>query len=98
MTELDLLIYGSLWRNAAHFEAGLELIRCLGSADERARTFAHELLVDAGPRSITLLQAAVASGEVEGKDAAKCFAALLIDGAGNEAEVRDLLAYKRSDC
>ncbi len=93
MTELDLLIYGSLWRNSAHPQAGWELIRSLGSADPRARAIAQELLVDAGPQSIELLQVAVASGAATGKDAADCIAAFLMD----EGQ-RPTLEPDQSDC
>ena len=62
MRNVNLLLCGNLWQNLGDQQAGWELIRCLRSSDPQVRDAAQEYLVEAGPRSIKLLQAAAASG------------------------------------
>jgi predicted deacylase len=82
MRELDVLVSGSLWLKGGHEQSGWELIRCLQSVDPDICGIARQFLVEAGLRSVVLLQAAVASGELSGKLAADCMAKTLA-GAGN---------------
>ncbi|MGA1999677.1 MAG: hypothetical protein ABSG52_06770 [Terriglobales bacterium] len=77
MRNVNLLLCGNLWQNLGDQQAGWELIRCLRSSDPQVRDAAQEYLVEAGPRSIKLLQAAIASGALEGATAAECMVTLL---------------------
>jgi hypothetical protein len=77
MRGVNLRLCGNLWQNLGDQRAGWELIRCLRSSDPQLRDAAQEYLVGAGPRSIKLLQAAIASGALEGAMAAECMATLL---------------------
>jgi len=77
MRDVNVRLCGNLWQNLGDQQAGWELIRCLRSSDPQLRDAAQEYLVEAGPRSIKLLQAAVASGALEGAMAAECMATLL---------------------
>jgi hypothetical protein len=77
MRDVNLLLCGNLWQSLGDQQAGWELIRCLRSSDPRVRDAAQEYLVEAGPRSIKLLQAAVASGALEGAIAADCMVTVL---------------------
>lgn len=77
MNDIDILRCGNLWQSLGDQQAGWELIRFLRSSDPQVRDAAQEYLADAGPRSITLLQAAVASGVLEGTTAAECMVTLL---------------------
>jgi hypothetical protein len=77
MNDIDILRCGNLWQSLGDQQAGWELIRFLRSSDPQVRDAAQEYLADAGPRSITLLQAAVASGVLEGTTAADCMVTLL---------------------
>jgi hypothetical protein len=79
MNDIDILRCGNLWQSLGDQQAGWELIRCLRSSDPQVRGAAQEYLVEAGPRSITLLRAAVASGVLEGTTAAECMVTLLAD-------------------
>jgi len=77
MKDIDILRCGNLWQSLGDQQAGWELIRCLRSSDPEVRGTVQEYLVEAGPRSFTLLQAAVASGVLEGTTAAECMVTLL---------------------
>jgi hypothetical protein len=77
MREVNLFLCGNLWQNLGDQQAGWELIRCLRSSDPQVRDAAQEYLVEAGPRSIKLLQAAVASGALEGAMASECMVTVL---------------------
>ena len=77
MRHVNLRLCGNLWQNLGDQQAGWELIRCLRSSDPQVRDAAQEYLVEAGPRSIKLLQAAVASGALEGAMAAECMVTVL---------------------
>ena len=77
MDNLELLICGSLWQNLGDDDAGWELIRCLRSSDPQVRGTAQGFLLEAGPRSIKLLQAAVAAGVLDGTVAAECIVTLI---------------------
>ena len=79
MRNINLLRCGNLWQNLGDQQAGWELIRHLQSSDPEVRWAAKEYLLEAGPRSIRLLQSAVASGAVEGSIAVDCIVALLSD-------------------
>ncbi len=98
MKDIDLLLCGNLWQSLGDHQAGWKLIRCLGSSDPQVRGAAQEYLVEAGPRSIKLLQVAVASGALEGALAAECMVTLLTcmscDSSPDEAALPDL----RYDC
>jgi|tagenome__1003787_1003787.scaffolds.fasta_scaffold19809210_2 hypothetical protein len=65
VTKVDLLLYGNRWQSSGDEEAGWELVRCLESSDPEIRVTAETYMAEAGPRSIKLLQAAVASGTVQ---------------------------------
>ncbi len=56
---------GNAWQTLADPEAGWELVRHLSSVDIDVRHTAQEFLVQAGPRSIKLLQSAFACGALE---------------------------------
>lgn len=77
MRDVNVRLCGSLWQSLGDQQAGWGLIRCLRSSDPQVRDAAQEYLVEAGPRSIKLLQAAVASGALEGPMAAECMATVL---------------------
>lgn len=79
MRKIDLLLSGNLWQTLGDQQAGWDLIRHLRSSDPETRGAAQEYLLEAGPRSIKLLQSAVASGALEGVIAVDCIAALLAD-------------------
>ncbi len=79
MRNINLLLSGNLWQNLGDQQAGWELIRHLRSSDPELRWAAQEFLIEAGPRSIRLLQSAVASGALEGSLAVDCMVALLAD-------------------
>ncbi len=70
MDDFNLHLYGNLWRSHGDHDAGLHLIPSLQSPDPETRHAAQEYLADAGPRSIKLLQAAIASGTLNGLVAA----------------------------
>ena len=90
MRNIDLLLCGNLWQNLGDQQAGWELIRHLRSPDPEVRYAAQEYLVEAGPRSIRLLQSAVASGALEGATAVDCMVDLLSDlPKNNSAEDYD---------
>jgi len=95
MTDVNLFLCGNLWQNLGDQQAGWELIRRLRSSDPQVRDEAQEYLVEAGPRSIKLLQAAVASGALEGAMASECMATVL-DCAAFEDSPDD--ADLRYDC
>ena len=77
MRDLNLYLCGNLWQNLGDDEAGWQLVRYLRSPDPKTRSAAEAYLVEAGPRSIKLLQAAVASGTIETSLAAECLVTLL---------------------
>ena len=79
MRDINLLLCGNLWQNLGDQQAGWELIRHLRSSDPEVRWVAQEYLLEAGPRSIRLLQSAVASGALEGPIAVDCIVELLSD-------------------
>jgi hypothetical protein len=62
MKRIDLSLCGNLWQTFGDEEAGWTLVRCLESSDPEVRMSAEDYLAEAGPRSIKLLQVAVASG------------------------------------
>ncbi len=76
MRNINLLRCGNLWQNLGDQQAGWELIRHLQSPDTHVRSAAQVYLLEAGPRSIKLLQAAVVSGALEGAIAIDCILAL----------------------
>ena len=84
MRDVNLFLCGNLWQNLGDHQAGWKLIRHLRSSDPQVRDAAQEYLVEAGPRSIMLLQAAVASGALEGAMASECMVTVL-DGAPFES-------------
>jgi HEAT repeat protein len=55
-----LFALGALWRAAGVESAGRALVKALGEGDENLRTIAGMMLVKAGPRSVPLLQDALA--------------------------------------
>ena len=77
MRDVELFLCGNLWQNLGDQRAGWELIRCLRSSDYQLRCAAQEYLAEAGPRSIKLLQAAVASGVLDGALASECMVTVL---------------------
>ena len=77
MKDVNLLLCGNLWQSRGDYQAGWELIHCLRSSDSQVRVAAQKYLVEAGPRSIKLLQAAVTSGALEGAMAAECMVTVL---------------------
>ena len=77
MKDINIFRCGNLWQSLGDQQAGWELIRCLRSSDPQVRGAAQEYLAEAGPRSIALLQAAVASGVLEDATAAECMVTLL---------------------
>jgi HEAT repeat protein len=92
MRDVNIRLCGNLWQNLGDQQAGWELIRCLRSSDPQVRDAAQEYLVEAGPRSITLLQAAIASGALEGATAVECMVTLLdfmaLEDTPEEADLR----------
>ena len=93
----DVNLCGNLWQNMGDCQAGWELIRCLRSSDPDVRGAAQAYLVEAGPRSIRLLQAAVASRALEGVIAAQCMAALIAAMAWDTSP-SELLIDPTYDC
>lgn len=89
LSNANILLCGNLWQNLGDDEAGWELVRYLRSPDPNIRLAAEAYLVEAGPRSIKLLQAAVASGTLETAVAAECLVTLLTltscDSSGHES-------------
>ena len=90
ISDVNIFLCGNLWQNLGDDEAGWQLVRCLRSPDPKTRSAAEAYLVEAGPRSIKLLQAAVASGTIEIAVAAECLVTLLTitacDSSGRESE------------
>lgn len=76
MQDVNLLLCGNLWQSLGDQRAGWELIRCLQSHDPQVRDAAHEYLVEAGPRSVKLLQAAILAGALDDEVAVDCMIAL----------------------
>jgi hypothetical protein len=89
MKEVSLYLCGNLWQNLGDHEAGWGLVRYLRSSDPQVRTAAEAFLVEAGPRSIRLLQSAVSLGALETAVAADCLVTLLTitarDSSGHES-------------
>ena len=77
MSSANIFLCGNLWQNLGDDEAGWELVRYLRSPDPTMRSAAEAYLVEAGPRSIRLLQAAITSGTLETAVAAECLVTLL---------------------
>jgi HEAT repeat protein len=98
MKDVNVRLCGNLWQNLGDQQAGWELIRCLRSSDPHVRGAAQVYLAEAGPRSIKLLQAAVALGALEGAMASECMVTVLdclsYDTAPDEPAFSDL----RPDC
>lgn len=88
MSDANIFLCGNLWQNLGDHDAGWQLVRYLRSQDPGLRTAAEAYLVEAGPRSIRLLQAAVAAGSLEAEVAAECLFDLLDDASrdGNGRE------------
>ncbi len=68
---------GNLWQNLGDVEAGWQLLRFLQSPDLQVRSAAEEFLVQAGPRSIRLMQTAVATGTLDPAVAAQSLVTLM---------------------
>jgi hypothetical protein len=98
MKDVNLFLCGNLWQSLGDHQAGWELVRCLRSSDPQVRGAAQEYLLEAGPRSIKLLQTAVASSALESAVAAECLVTLLTcmscDSSPDEPAITDL----RYDC
>jgi hypothetical protein len=98
MQDGNLLLCGNLWRSLGDDQAGWELIRCLRSSNPQVRGAAQEYLAEAGPRSIKLLQAAVASGVLEGTTAVECVVTLLDGMSYNDSPDERAFVDLRYDC
>ena len=72
MSDRNLFRRESLWEKTADDEHLWELVGNLQSPNPEVRGAAQVCLVEAGPRSIQLVQAAVASGLLPGAIAADC--------------------------
>ncbi len=92
----SVLECGNLWQNLGDVEAGWKLLRFLQSPDLQVRSAAEDFLVQAGPRSIRLMQAAVAAGTLDRETAAQSLVTLMTmmwwDGVA-EGETGDPLQY-----
>jgi hypothetical protein len=98
MKDIDILRCGNLWQSLGDQQAGWELIRCLRSSDPEVRGAVEEFLVEAGPRSFTLLQAAVAAGVLEGTTAAECMVTLLAGMSCDDSPDQLELVEPTYDC
>lgn len=67
----DLYYCGQLWQTMGDLEAGWKLLRFVGSSDVGIRTAAEDFLVQAGPRSLKLLQTAAASRSIDSETASR---------------------------
>jgi HEAT repeat protein len=80
---------GNAWQCLGDIEAGWKLIRHLRSPDARVRSAAEGFLVEAGPRSIKLLQMAFAHGVLEPEIAAQSLVTVMTamwwEGCGEDA-------------
>ncbi len=63
---------GNAWESLGDPHAVWELLRYLRSPEIDVRNAAEEFLVEAGPRSIKLLQAAFIAGVLEAESAVPC--------------------------
>jgi hypothetical protein len=98
MKDINLLPCGDLWQSLGDHVAGWEPIRCLRSSDPQVRGAAQEYLVEAGPRSIKLLQAAVASGALESAVAAECMVTLYTGMSCDSSPDEPALVNLTYDC
>jgi hypothetical protein len=98
MKDVNLLLCGNSWQSLGDQESGWELVRCLRSPDPHIRGAAQEYLAEAGPRSIKLLQAAVASGALEGAVAAECMVTLLNGMSFADSPHEPVVADLTYDC
>ena len=80
---------GNAWQSLGDIEAGWELIRHLHSPDFNVRSTAEEFLVEAGPRSIKLLQTAFIHGVLDPEIAAQSLVTVMTamwwEGCGENA-------------
>lgn len=72
-----MLACGIVWQKKADPTAGWELIAALGSSDPWEREIAQTILVDAGERSMDLLEDAIRAGFVSPEAAGACMAEIL---------------------
>ena len=74
---LYLFACGAEWRHSDNEEAGRELVGALSSADACTRFLAGAYLTEAGWRSFSLLNAAVAAGDLGLEQTIPCVARIL---------------------
>ena len=74
---LYLFACGAEWRHSDNEEAGRELVRGLSSPDACTRFLAGAYLTEAGWRSFSLLNAAVAAGDLGLEQTIPCVARIL---------------------
>jgi hypothetical protein len=98
MEDVNLLLCGNLWQNLGDHEAGWELIRALRSSDPHVREAVQGYLVEAGPRSISLLQVAVASGALVGALATECMVTLIKGTSWDSSPDEPAFADPTYDC
>ena len=77
MNNVNLFLRGNLWQSHGDEGPGWEWICRLQSSDPQVRKAAADYLLEAGPRSIQLLQAGVVSGTMGAAFAAECLVVLL---------------------
>lgn len=66
-----------VWRKTADPVAGQELVEALESDDQALRMLAQSLLAECGEASMSLLETAVATGELNPELAGPCMAEIL---------------------
>lgn len=75
---LYLLACSLVWEHGGDVEAGWELVRALSRPDPVLQTIAEVGLVQAGLRSIALIEAALVGGDLRIEDGGSCLHKLLL--------------------
>jgi len=75
---LYLLACSLVWQRGGDIEAGWELVKALSRPDPVLQTIAEVGLVQAGLRSIALIEAALEGGELQIEDGGSCLHKLLL--------------------
>lgn len=66
-----------VWCRSGEKDAGWELVRALNDADSEIREIASSALVEAGPPSLSLIEAALTLKEITPEQAAPCLLQIL---------------------
>jgi hypothetical protein len=67
-----------VWKRGVDIEAGWELVRSLAKPQPLLKTIAEVGLVEAGVRSIALVEGALTSGQLRFEDGGPCLQKLLL--------------------